>query len=92
MLIEQAIFTPSPVEDLLEQFKLSLSDEELGLGSHNLLFIAAELMNLQKENWSGLRLALIEELEAHLEPQRQMRLIEFFEEITSKSGKDCKEN
>ncbi len=77
------------LKNILEQFKLSLSDEELGLGSHNLLFIAAELMNLQKENWSGLRLALIEELEAHLEPQRQMRLIEYFEEITSESnGKD----
>ncbi len=77
------------LKNILEQLKLSLSNEELGLGSHNLLFIAAELMNLQKEHWSGLRLALIEELEAHLEPQRQMRMVEYFEEITSKSnGKD----
>jgi putative ATP-dependent endonuclease of OLD family len=68
------------LRSILEQFKLSLSDEELGLGSQNLLFIAAELLNLQRANWTGLRLALIEELEAHLHPQAQMRVIEYLQE------------
>ena len=74
------------LRNILEQFKLSLSDEELGLGSQNLLFIAAELVNLKRENWTGLRLGLIEELEAHLHPQGQMRVIEYFQRETGKQG------
>lgn len=69
------------LKKILEQFKLSLNEENLGLGSQNLLFIAAELLNLQRENWTGLRLALIEELEAHLHPQAQLRVIEYFEQF-----------
>lgn len=47
-----------------------------GLGTLNLLCIAAEMLlfNNQKK---GLKLALIEELEAHLHPQYQLRLIEY---------------
>lgn len=75
------------LRNILEQFKLSLSDERLGLGSQNLLFIATELLNLQRENWTGLRLALIEELEAHLHPQAQMRVIMYFEKFASDNQK-----
>lgn len=38
--------------------------------------MASELLHLQKKNWTGLRLGLIEELEAHLHPQAQMQIIE----------------
>jgi putative ATP-dependent endonuclease of OLD family len=76
------------LRNILEQFKLSLSDEELGLGSQNLLFIAAELLNLRRKNWTGLRLGLIEELEAHLHPQGQMRVIEYFQKMGSKEAGD----
>ncbi len=47
-----------------------------GLGSLNRLFMAAELLHLKKNNWDGLRICLIEELEAHLHPQVQMKVIE----------------
>lgn len=71
--------TEQNLKNVLETLKLSLEDEKLGLGSHNLLFIAAELLNLDRENWSGLRLGLIEELEAHLHPQAQLRVIDFLQ-------------
>ena len=48
----------------------------VGLGTLNRLFMAAELLHLNKEDWHGLRLGLVEELEAHLHPQAQMQVIE----------------
>lgn len=73
------------LKNILEQLKLSLGEDNLGLGSQNLLFIATELLNLQRENWTGLRLALIEELEAHLHPQAQLRVVEYFEHFAKQN-------
>lgn len=65
------------LKSILEKLELSLSDEiNPGLGTLNRLFIASELLHLTKTNWDGIRLGLIEELEAHLHPQAQMRIIE----------------
>lgn len=65
------------LKPILEKLTLTLKDEENpGLGTLNRLFMAAELIHLGKENWSGIRLGLIEELEAHLHPQAQMQVIE----------------
>lgn len=65
------------IKSILEKLSLSLKDEEnVGLGTMNRLFMAVELLHLNKENWSGLRLGLVEELEAHLHPQAQMQIIE----------------
>src|SRR5262249_9640103 len=47
-----------------------------GLGSNNLLYMACELLLLGKDQ-EGLPLLLVEEPEAHLHPQRQLRLMEF---------------
>ncbi|MFA6371408.1 MAG: AAA family ATPase [Methanothrix sp.] len=66
--------------DILRRLSLSLDTNPSGLGAANLLFIATELLLLQSEEDSGLRLALIEELEAHLHPQAQLRLIRYLEE------------
>ena len=65
------------IKSILEKLSLSLnSQKNVGLGTLNRLFMAAELLHLNKENWEGLRLGLIEELEAHLHPQAQMQVIE----------------
>lgn len=65
------------LKNVLEKLELSIKDElNPGLGTLNRLFMASELLHIQKKNWHGLRLGLIEELEAHLHPQAQMQIIE----------------
>lgn len=65
------------LKSILERLMLSIEDcRNPGLGTLNRLFMAAELVHLSKSEWSGLRTALIEELEAHLHPQAQMKVIE----------------
>jgi len=69
--------TSPKLKNILELLKLTYDENfDPGLGSQNLLFIASELLNLDRSNWSGLRLGLIEELEAHLHPQAQLRVVE----------------
>ena len=60
---------------ILEKLILDLAEENSGLGSYNRLYIAAELLLLKRTNYYGLKLSLIEEVEAHLHPQAQLRLI-----------------
>lgn len=70
--------------DILKRLSLTLDTNPPGLGAANLLFVATELLLLQSEETYGLKLALIEELEAHLHPQAQLRLIGYLEEKSTK--------
>lgn len=82
----KAIFSISDVElmDVLKKLSLIIDENASGLGTLNLLFIATELLLLQNESYNGLKLALIEEIEAHLHPQAQLRLIDFLQKNKAK--------
>jgi|JI9StandDraft_1071089.scaffolds.fasta_scaffold07750_4 putative ATP-dependent endonuclease of OLD family len=64
------------LRQILATLGMSIADVvNPGLGSLNRMFMSAELVHVAKNEWTGLRLALIEELEAHLHPQAQMKVI-----------------
>ncbi|RTY97108.1 DUF2813 domain-containing protein [Flavobacterium sp. RSP49] len=71
------------IKNILEKISLGIiGKQNLGLGTMNRLYMAAELLHLKNDNWNGLRLCLIEELEAHLHPQAQMKIIEALQNET----------
>lgn len=70
--------TGNDLTDILRQLDLRLEENKSGLGTLNLLCIAAELLLFLEER-KGIKLTLIEEVEAHLHPQYQLRLIDFIQ-------------
>ncbi|WP_248861428.1 ATP-dependent nuclease [Enterococcus faecalis] len=74
------------LKSILESLSLNLSEIKPGLGVQNLLFIAAELLLLGQYDDEGIKLALIEEIESHLHPQAQLRLIEYIQNEFDDSG------
>jgi putative ATP-dependent endonuclease of OLD family len=76
---------------ILEKLELqgisNANESNLGLGSNNLLFIATEMLLLQKSiSYVGLKLSLIEEIEAHIHPQAQINLIDFLDKHSASMG------
>lgn len=78
---ESILFLSDPdIKAILEKITLGIANgKNLGLGTMNRLFMAVELLHLRKQ-WDGLKLCLIEELEAHLHPQAQMKVIDTLQE------------
>ncbi|WP_349727454.1 ATP-dependent nuclease [Lactococcus garvieae] len=73
--------------EILKKLNLTFDEIGTGLGSSNLLFMALELILFEQEE-IGLNLALVEEIEAHIHPQAQLRVIKFFEQESRKEYKD----
>lgn len=74
------------LRQLLEKLELGLGGAgKLGLGSNNLLFMACELL-LLTEDEAGPKLLLVEEPEAHLHSQRQLRLMRSLQGQTKSDG------
>ena len=72
---ELSISDPS-IRSILEKVSIGFGGSgNLGLGSMNRLFMATELLHLKKKS-DGVKICLIEELEAHLHPQAQMKIVE----------------
>lgn len=74
-----AVFNLSEPEilSILEKIAIGIAgNSNPGLGTLNRLYMAVELLHLRKANWDGARVCLIEELEAHLHPQAQLKIIE----------------
>lgn len=77
------------LRSILESLNLALTEDGRmhGLGYHNLLFMGAELLLLEQEAGNEFPLLLIEEPEAHLHPQLQMKLLEFINSKAQAKGK-----
>lgn len=66
---------------ILTRLMLIINEDKVGLGTLNQLYIAMELLLLEvKDKNNDFGLALIEEIEAHLHPQAQLRVIKHLEE------------
>lgn len=77
--------TEDKLDTILNSLNLSLSKNKLGLGTLNQLYMSLELLLFEIDK-DTLNLCLIEELEAHLHPQAQLRTIKHLQNNFEKNS------
>ena len=77
--------TEDKLDIILNSLNLSLSKNKLGLGTLNQLYMSLELLLFEIDK-NTLNLCLIEELEAHLHPQAQLRTIKHLQNNFEKNS------
>ena len=77
--------TEDKLDTILNSLNLNLSKNKLGLGTLNQLYISLELLLFEIDK-NTLNLCLIEELEAHLHPQAQLRTIKHLQNNFEKNS------
>ena len=71
------------LDQVLQKLNLELDEKKSGLGALNLLFIALELLLLYRDDHPGLKIGIIEEAEAHLHTQAQLRVLKYLQNIAN---------
>lgn len=74
------------LSEILKKLSLVMENNKSGLGSLNKLYMAAEFLLLNQTNDRGLKLALIEEIEAHIHPQAQLQVIQALQNENTYDG------
>lgn len=74
------------LSEILKKLSLVIESNKSGLGSLNKLYMAAEFLLLNQANDRGLKLALIEEIEAHIHPQAQLQVIQALQNKNTYNG------
>lgn len=75
----QINISDSELHKILSKLMLKIDENKVGLGSLNQLYMSMELLLLNVSQ--DFKLALIEEIEAHIHPQAQLRIIKYLQEI-----------
>jgi putative ATP-dependent endonuclease of OLD family len=78
--------SPQYLQSILQKLDIWTDGHLPGLGTANTLYMASELMLLDDVATDNLKVALIEELEAHIHPTRQLKIVQSLQRLCDKDG------
>ena len=78
--------SPQYLQSILQKLDIWTDAHLPGLGTANTLYMASELMLLDDVAKDNLKVALIEELEAHIHPTRQLKIVQALQKLCDGDG------
>jgi len=78
--------SPQYLQSILQKLDIWTDTNLPGLGTANTLYMASELMLLDDVAKDNLKVALIEELEAHIHPTRQLKIVQALQKLCDEDG------